>query len=128
MAEVVLFNGVVPSSFAPTKYTAIVARRIVVRLTITVRTSPTTLRCYLEYGGDGTHWFRELAEEDGGDGAVKMPAVVRTITGPDGDDLPVGTTTVDLQFLRDEQLFRLQLACAGSASVKVTTPYGDTAY
>jgi hypothetical protein len=125
MAENILFNAKAPNSFTPSKAVFINARRIVLRFSITVIGSPTTVQCYLEFSGNPkTQWFRELAEEDDGGGAVQMPAVIRTITAPGGDNLPVGITAVDMQFVRDEQFVRVQLACAGNATVKLTTPYG----
>jgi len=127
MAELVLFNGKVPSSFTPSKYTTVVGKRVVLRFLITVTGAPTKLKWYMEFSGDSTKWFREAAEEDQGDGDVQMPTVIRTVTLA-GANLPVGTTAVSMQFVRDEQLFRVQLACAGTASVKLTTPYGSGAH
>jgi hypothetical protein len=127
MAELVLFNGRVPSSFTPSKFTTIVAKKVTLRFLVTVTGSPTELQWYLEFGGDKSTWFRETAEEDQGDGDVQMPTVIRTVT-LGGANLPVGTTAVSMQFQRDEQLFRVQLKCAGTATVKLTTPYGNGAH
>jgi len=125
MADIILFKGKVPASFTASKAFAINARRVPLRFSITVTSAPTTVQCYLEFSGDGDTWFRETAEEDQGSGVVNMPAVVRTLQAPDGDDLPVGTTNLSLQFVRDEQMVRVQLACAGTATVTLSTPYGQ---
>jgi len=125
MADLTLFNGKVPASYTPSKGIQITARRVTLRFAVTVTGAPTTVQWYLEFSGDAQTWFRETAEEDQGGGAVSMPAVVRTLQYVDGTDLPVGTTKLSLQFIRDEQLVRVQLACAGTATVKLTTPYGE---
>lgn len=128
MAELVLFNGKVPSSYTPSKATFVSGRRVVLRFLITVIGSPTPVTCYLEFAGNPKQqFFRETAEEDQGNGAVKMPAVVRTLAAAGGGSLPVGVTALNMQFLRDEQFVRVQLACAGNATVKLTTPYGGKA-
>jgi hypothetical protein len=125
MAELTLFNGKVPSTYTPSKGTLITARRVVLRFLVKVSGAPTTVTWYMEFAGNPKQqWYREAAEEDQGDGAVLMPTVVRTLAAPGGGSLPVGTIAVDMQFSRDEQLVRVQLACAGNATVLLTTPYG----
>ena len=125
MAEQILFNGKVSSGFTPSKAIFVSAKRVVLRFLVTVSGAPTPVQFYMEFSGNPSgQWFRETAEEDQGDGVVEMPAVVRTLTPSGGGNLPVGVTAVSMQFVRDEQFVRMQLACAGNATVKLTTPYG----
>lgn len=124
MADLVLFDGIVTSGFVPSKSFAITARRVTLRWEITVSGAPASLSWYLEFGGDPTGaWFAETAEEDQGNGAVKMPAVVRQMTPEGGGNLPVGTTRLSTQFVREEQLARVQFSSSGSVRLKLTTPY-----
>jgi hypothetical protein len=105
--------------------------RIVVANLVTAPATPASVLWYPEFCSEdpnaaGTEWFRETAEEDIGNGDVRMPKTVRRWT-ENGDDLPLAEAThrLDAQFSRKHNYCRLQMAiAAGSAdntraSVKV---------
>jgi len=95
---------------------------IVVANTVTPPGTAASLEWYPEFtSGDpnaaATLWYRETAEEDLGNGNVRMPKTVRRFT-EEGSDVPLaeGTHRLDTQFVRRHNFGRLQLRTAvGSA-------------
>ncbi len=122
----ILFNGPITASFAPTKAFAIQAREFTVDFVIVASSGPSTVQCYCEFAeAPAGPWFREIAQEDAGAGVVLMPEVVRTFAVSGGSNLPDGTYNLDAQFIRRHKLVRLQLAVpTGAATMKVTAPFG----
>jgi hypothetical protein len=55
-------------------------------------------------------WFRELAEEDIGNGDVRMPKTVRRFTELGGADLAAGAHLLSAQFKRTHDYYRIQIA------------------
>lgn len=77
--------------------------------------TPAQVEWYPEFTFDDPNsttarWFRETAEEDLGNGDVRMPKTVRRWS-ENGDDLPLatGTHNLDAQFSRKHNYCRIQI-------------------
>jgi hypothetical protein len=125
----ILFNGPLSGSFVPTKAIALVAQKLTLDFEIAASGGPTTVQWYVEFADAPTGpWFREIAQEDSGQGQVLMPAVVRTFANTGGMSLTDGTYRFDAELVRQQRLARVQLAVgSGAAKVKVTAPFGIAA-
>ena len=82
-------------------------------------TAATGVLWFLEYTDAdpnvaATQWFREVAEEDTGGGAVDMPVVERRFRANGGADLGVATHGLSVQFVRKHEYYRVQVAIAAA--------------
>ena len=72
-----------------------------------------------------TLWYCETAEEDIGNGDVRMPPSIRRFSTNGADaDLPTGTYHFDVQFKRIHAFCRVQIRGLGS-TVRVRAPFGE---
>lgn len=126
-----LFNSTVPAAFTPSRPLQLSNDSLVLFWLITVTGGTAAhIEFYVEYtDGDPnnktTQWFREVDEQDGGNGAVTMSQVVRTIQLNGGGDLPAGTYPFSVPFIRRAQFARVQLkSTLGVATAQITAPFG----
>ncbi len=131
MSSIVLRKSTrLTTSFVPTKGFAIVACRVSFRFKFTVAAgTPAVIEYYMEFGEDPNPagvWYREMAEEDAGNGVVAQPTVVRTLQDVNGATFAAGTYSLSAQFRREEQLARMQIkASAGVVTMEVSAPFGQ---
>ena len=134
-----IFNGKLTTSFQPTQAYMLVGETAVfdfdlVVANIAVPGTPARVEWYAEYtsadpNAVATKWYRELAEEDIGNGDVRMPVVVRRFSTNGGDaPLSEGTYAFDAQFTRKHNFVRLQVrvapAGADNCTLRVNVPFG----
>jgi hypothetical protein len=135
-----LFNGALTNAFQPTQGFLLTGESIVLDMTAVVASvppaaTPGRIEFYFEFttadpNAAGTAWFREVAEEDIGNGDVRQSKVVRRFA-ENGSDAPlaVGTHRLNLQFTRKAGFARLQVrVLAGGANVctlKVESVFGS---
>jgi hypothetical protein len=135
---IVLLNQQLGANFVASQPLQLVGDTLVLDMAVVVPAGPgVKVEFYLEYA-DGLDrvtgqaapitnwiWSRECAEEDIGDGDVRMALVIRRFT-PFGADavLPAGTYNVSMQFRRTHGYARVQ-ARGDTASLQVYAPYGD---
>jgi hypothetical protein len=139
--SITLFNGLLTNAFQPTQGFLLAGENIVLDMTAVVASVPPAatrarIQFYLEYttqdpNAATTPWFREVAEEDVGNGDVRMSKVVRRFAEYGSDaDLAVGTHRLNMQFTRKEGFARLQVAVttpsANACTLKVEAVFGTT--
>jgi hypothetical protein len=104
---------------------------IILDFAITIPIGTVRVLWYLEFTCDNPFdlnaiWFREVAEEDIGNGDVRMPYAIRRFSTYGADaDLPAGTYRFDVQLKRVHDFCRIQLSGNG-ASAKVSAPINET--
>ncbi len=136
-----LFDGPLTNAFQATPPTEVKGRRIVLDFLLTIANTVTppltgaSIEWYPEFtwtdpNAAGTQWYRETAEEDIGNGDVRMPASVRrfSVQGADGV-LPEGIHARDVQLEREHAFVRLQIRVApgGADTCRATVwaPFGS---
>jgi len=93
---------------------------------------PGTVRVewYLEFTAGNpfdasTLWYRETAEEDIGNGDVRMPLALRRFSTQGADaDLPAGAYHYNVQLRRIHAFCRVQIRGLG-CTVRVSAPFGE---
>jgi hypothetical protein len=134
-----LFNGKLTAAFQPTKPVMVAGETIVLDFLATIAnlvTPPATpglVEWYLEYcytdpNAAATRWFQECAEEDKGNGVVRMAKVIRYFSENAADvALAVGVHMIDTQFARKHAFYRLQVRATGAdnCSLIVASPFGS---
>ncbi len=128
-----LFDAVPGSGFAPTQPFQVSADRVILNWTAVV-TVAAGIQWYLEFTDENpidpnTVWNREVAEEDVGSGVTHMPLVVRDFQNfSNGLGLPVGTTGISTNFVRQANFIRAQIKLASGTvtRLKVTVPFGSS--
>lgn len=134
-----IFNGKLTNAFQPTAPFGVVGENIVFDMALTVANiavpgTPATIQWYPEFtsadpNNPATVWFREVAEEDLGNGDVRMSKVIRRFA-ENGSDAPLaeGLHYLDGQFARRHNFCRLQLAVkaggADNCSASVLAVFG----
>lgn len=134
MSAILLNNALLVAGYTPSQPVLISGRRVVLDFTL-VTPGGIAITWYPEYtdGIDANGvalplaswlWSREVAEEDTGNGDVRMPLAVRRFTtfGADGL-LAAGTYRLNVQLQRTHALYRVQIAGAG-VTATVSTPFG----
>lgn len=131
MPAKVIFDSVLGTDFEVSEPFLISADRVVFNWVIEV--SGDTLAkvdWYLELASDdpndpATLWFREVAEQNNGtDGVVPMPIVIRTWRMNDGTLLAAGTYQLAALLTRSHQFGRVQVRAAqGAATAKIFAPF-----
>lgn len=115
---VALING---AAFTASRPAQIFSERVVLDFTLVIAAAAGRFEWYPEFT-DGnpnavtTPWFRETAEEDIGNGDVRMPLVIRRFSTNAGDaPLPIGTYYLDAQLVRSHAFYRVQCRLNGVA-------------
>lgn len=127
-----LFNAALGAAFAPSSALLISGNKVALDFQLTV-TTLAQIEWYPEFTSDApssvtTIWYREVAEEDIGNGDVRMPKAIRRFTEFGGALLASGTHNLSVQLERTHQIFRLQMRIvAGAASAQVWAPFGTIA-
>lgn len=131
----IIWNGPLSASFQPSLPITISADKLVLDFDITVGgRTPLTVQWYPEFAeGDvapssgAARWYREVAEEDIGNGDVRMPLSIRRFT-TNGTDagLPPGTYRVSVQLKRTHMFARIQIQGDG-CTVTVRAPLSELA-
>ena len=130
-----IFRGPLTGAFQPSLPIMIPADRVVLDFDLTIGGQvPVSVQWYPEFAeGDvapsatNARWFREVAEEDIGNGDVRMPIVIRRFTTQGGDaPLPPGSYRFTVQLKRTHMFCRIQILGAGCTAI-VTAPLGASA-
>lgn len=135
LVGVSLYNDVtLTGGFTASRPLMIEGERVTLQWLIEMGVDPgTELEWYLEFtdsdpNGNTTNWFREVDEQDVGDGTVTMAAVVRTFNDTGGGGLPALLAKYSCQFVRQAQFVRIQarvVGGGGDVAVTVTAPFGQ---
>lgn len=135
-----LFNGVLTNAFQPSIPSAVRGDSVVVDFALSIVNTATppgtgaSIEWYFEFteidpNSPAATWAREVAEEDVGQGDVRMSAVVRRFANTLAENnLPPGAYRFSTQFKRVHAFYRLQLrVAAGGAdtcTATATDPFG----
>ena len=135
-----LFNGALTNAFQPSIPIEVQGDCVVLDFllsianTITPPATGASIEWYPEFtwtdpNAVGTQWYRETAEEDIGNGDVRMALSVRRFSTQGADTpLPPGTHACDVQLKREHAFVRVQIrVAAGGAdtcSAAVWAPFG----
>ncbi len=129
---VLLKNAPLTGSFRPSKWLAIQNKEFTLDFQLAITGGAATVEYYLEFTSNPTNTsapvFRELAQEDAGNGEVLMPAVVRTFAVAGGSDLPIGNYAFDTEYVRRHRAVRVQIRVTGDGAVAratITAPFGS---
>jgi hypothetical protein len=121
--SILIFSGPLTNTFQPTQGFLLAGENIVLDVTALIASvppaaTPGRIEFYFEYttqdpNGVGTRWFREVSEEDIGNGDVRQSKVVRRFA-EEGSDAPLAVSShfLNLQFARKEGFARLQVRVA----------------
>lgn len=124
---VTIFNAALTNAFQASDPFIMTGEAIVLDTLLTVANiavpgTAARIEWYFEFGSDDpnattTSWYREVAEEDIGNGDVRMSTVVRRFAINAADaPLPEGTYRFDTQFNRRHNFCRVQIrVLAGGA-------------
>lgn len=125
-----LFNAALGAAFIPSSALLISGTKVALDFQLTV-TTLAQIEWYPEFASDAPAtaiWHREVAEEDIGNGDVRMPKAIRRFTEFGGTLLASGTHNLSVQLERTHQIFRIQMRIVtGAASVQVWAPFGTIA-
>lgn len=103
---------------------------VILDFKIVIPVGTVRVQWYLEFTSDNpfdtaASWYREVSEEDIGNGDVRMPLAVRRFSTYGADaDLPAGTYRFDVQLRRVHDFCRIQILGNG-ATATVVTPVND---
>lgn len=125
-----LFKGRLPVTFGPTAWFLLTGAKIPLEFQFTTSAGPTRIDYYLEFTDDPTLpspiTFREVDEQDVGNGVVTMSKVIRTFQENNGGFLQNGVHNLSCQLLRLAPIARLQIqASAGTATAIITASSGE---
>lgn len=126
-------NQILTTSFVASKVFILGAEHVTLDFEAVITTNPTVVEWFMEFTSENpldasTRFFREVAEEDAGNGVVAMPIVIRSLRDNNAADnlLPVATHLMSMQFIRHHKLVRIQarlLAGGGAARLTVDEPF-----
>jgi hypothetical protein len=133
---VTIFNGLLTAAFQASQPILVATNKVVLDFLLTIPAGPgVSVEWYLEFtdGLDANGqalpipswvWHRETAEEDIGNGDVRMSVVVRRFS-PNAADavLPAGSYALDTQFSRAHAFARIQIR-GNTVTARVSTPFG----
>jgi hypothetical protein len=128
----IILDQTLTAAFTPSKPILIAGEKVVLDFRLVIPgPGPLSVQWYPEFTEgnpfDPTNleWFREVAEEDIGNGNVRMSLVIRrfTINGAD-TALPAGTHRIDCEFKRTHKFFRIQMLGLGCVA-RVIVPFGE---
>jgi len=127
----IILNAPLTTSFQPSLPIVIAGERITFHFKLVVGgQTPVRVSWYLEFSEDNpilptAEWYREVAEEDIGNGDVRMPISVRRFSMQGSDaDLTPGTYFFSVQLHRAGKMCRIQMAGEGCSAV-VRSVFGD---
>ena len=127
----VIFNGPLSGAFQPSLAILIPGEKVVLDFALVISTqAPLRVQWYPEFTSDNPAdpnavWYRETAEEDIGNGDVRMPPSIRRFSTQGGDnDLPAGTYHFDTQFRRSHKFCRIQILGLGCTAT-VLSVFGE---
>jgi hypothetical protein len=127
----IILNSPLGIAFQPSRPILITCERVVLDFRIVIAgPAPVSVLWYPEYTVDNpyataTEWFREVAEEDIGNGDVRMPFTIRRFSTEGADAaLPAGTHRFAVQLKRIHDIARIQMAGVG-AQVLVYSVFGQ---
>jgi hypothetical protein len=132
MAPLILFNYMpLTANFQPSSSILIKSDTVVLDFDLIVPGPGTAkVEWYPEFTFENpldasTVWYRESAEEDIGNGDVRMPFSIRRFSTNGADaDLPAGTYHVDVQFKRIHAFCRVQIRGLG-CTARIRAPFGE---
>jgi hypothetical protein len=122
-----IFNAALTNAFQASDPFTITGEAIVLDMLLSVANiavpgTAARIEWYFEFASDDpnattTNWYREVAEEDIGNGDVRMSTVIRRFaTNASDAPLPEATYRFDMQFARRHNFCRIQIrVLAGGA-------------
>jgi hypothetical protein len=126
-----IFSGALATGFQPSSPILIEGEKITLDFKIAIIGSATRrVQWYFEFAEGNpydasTLWFPETAEENVGNGDVRMPIAIRRFSSNSTDaDLSPGTHYRSAQFQRRHKFARLQLAGTADCAVTVWSVFG----
>jgi len=125
-----IFSGPLTNVFVPTQPFVIVADCAVLDFQLTIPANTVQVQWYPEFTSGNplaasTLWYRETAEEDLGNGDVRMPPSVRRFSTYGADaDLPTGVYRFSVQLIKKHNFCRLQIL-GNTASAVISIPFGE---
>ena len=127
----ILFNAPLTAAFQPSLPILIPGEKVVLDFKLVIVSAGLVrVQWYPEFTSDNpgdpnAEWYRETAEEDLGNGDVRMPSSIRRFSTEGVDaDLPSGTYFFDTQFKRSHKFCRIQLLGLG-CTAKVLAVFGE---
>jgi hypothetical protein len=123
----VIFNAALTGAFQASDPVMVSDEIVILDFEITIAMGTVRVQWYLEFTADNPFdvnavWFREVSEEDIGNGDVRMATAIRRFSTFGADaDLGVGTYRFDVQLKRVHDFCRIKILGNG-AYAKVTTP------
>jgi hypothetical protein len=131
--SVILLNSVllVAPAFTGSLPVLVSDKRVVLDFTL-VTPGGVAIEWYPEFTDGGTNlatapWFREVSEEDIGNGDVRMNEVIRRFSTYNADAfLPAGTHRYSVQLQRTHAIYRVQIRGAGVVAT-IASPFGKLA-
>ncbi len=133
MAARIFNNQVLTTSFVASKVFILGAEHVTLDFEAVITTGSTIVEYFIEYTVENpldaaVRFFREVAEENAGNGVVAMPIVIRSLklNGAANNLLTVGTHRTSHQFIRHHKMVRIQarlLAGGGAARLTVDEPF-----
>jgi hypothetical protein len=131
MPSTLILNAPLTAVPQPSQPLLILATEVVLDFDLFIADrTPVRVLWYPEYTKDNprdpnTIWFRELAEEDIGNGDIRMPYTQRRFSTQGADaDLPAGHYFFDVQLKRTHAFARIQIWGLG-CTAKVWAPFGE---
>lgn len=126
-----LFEADCQTTYHESKAFLINADAVTLDWNIVVTAGPSLVEWYMEFTSDNplsssATWYREVAEEDGGNGVTLMPEVTRKFTSNGvSTGLTAGTHNLSTQLIRKHRYVHLKIRCnTGRATVTVVAPFG----
>ncbi len=126
----IIFNAALTAAYQASEPIAIADDTIILDFEIVIAVGTVRVLWYLEFTSDNpfsasAKWFREVSEEDIGNGDVRMPYAIRRFSTYGADaDLGVGTHYLDVQLKRVHNFCRIKILGNG-ASAKVIAPVNE---
>lgn len=130
MASTPIFNAALTAAYQASLPVSVSDEMIILDFQIVIAVGTVRVLWYLEFTSGNpydpsTVWYREVSEEDIGNGDVRMPAAIRRFSTPGADaDLPAGTYGFDVQLKRVHNFCRVQIQGNG-ANAKILAPVND---
>lgn len=123
-----IFDALLTAAYQPSAPVVVSDEMIILDFEIIVPVGSTVrVLWYLEFASSNpfdanTKWYREVSEEDIGNGDVRMPMAIRRFSTSGADaDLPAGTYYLDVQLKRVHDFCRVQIQGNG-ARAKILAP------
>ena len=119
--SIVILDGALGANFAPSRWFLLHGEKDTLDFKIVVSSGPAVVAWYLEFSKDLVDAYREVAEEDVGNGVTHMPKVLRDFKeASTGTGLLTGTHLLTTQFVRSHMFCRIQIACTSGTVTRAT--------